>query len=69
MAWRDEDMVDVHFDEVLHITDKGGYKLLIGDDEVWFPVQACPDLEEFDIGDGPGEFECPERLATEKGVA
>lgn len=65
---RDDD-VDIAFDEVLFITDKGGYKLLINGEEVWFPVQACPDLEDFEIGDGPGEFRCPERLAIEKGLA
>lgn len=64
---RNDETVTVQFAKVVAKTDKAAL-LKIGDEEVWFPLSQCPDLEDVKKGDRDGEFECPEWLAEEKGV-
>ena len=60
--------VALRYEEVLAKTDRA-VKLLIDDEEHWFPLSQCDDLAEVEVGDEEGEFECPEWLAEEKGLA
>lgn len=68
-----DDRLLVSYAEVRAVTEKA--VLLFGEDargydaEDWWPLSCCPDLEDAERGDGPGEFEAPEWLVREKGWA